>query len=89
VWYYWCLIILFSFLPFPRFHRVVTLLQICSTTKFVYIMLVFVHMFIFGAVFNTWEKTCTFCVSDPGKLHLTWCPPIAFIYHKAPCHYSL
>jgi hypothetical protein len=34
--YYWCSIILFSFLSFPEFHRVVPLLQMCSTIEFVY-----------------------------------------------------
>jgi hypothetical protein len=33
---YCCPIILFSFLSFPEFHRVVPLLQMCSTTEFVY-----------------------------------------------------
>jgi hypothetical protein len=53
------------------------------------IMLVFVYMFIFGSIFDIWEKTCSFCVSDPGSLHLTWCPPITFIYLQTTCHYSL
>jgi hypothetical protein len=34
--YYCCSVILFSFLSFPKFHRVVPLLQTCSTTEFVY-----------------------------------------------------
>jgi hypothetical protein len=34
--YYWCFIILFSFPSFPKFHRVVPLLQTCSTFEFVY-----------------------------------------------------
>jgi hypothetical protein len=34
--YYWCSIIFFSFPSFPEFHRVVPLLQICSTSEFVY-----------------------------------------------------
>jgi hypothetical protein len=34
--YYCCSIILFTFLFFPKFHRVVTLLQTCSTTEFIY-----------------------------------------------------
>jgi hypothetical protein len=63
-------------------------LQTCSTSEFVY-MLVFVHMFFFGSIFHIWEKTCHFCVSDPGLLHLTWCPPIASIYLQTKCHYSL
>jgi hypothetical protein len=36
MWYYWCSIILSSFPSFPKFHRVVPLLQTCSTTEFVY-----------------------------------------------------
>jgi hypothetical protein len=36
MWYYWCSIILFSFLSFSEFHRVVPLKQMCSTTEFVY-----------------------------------------------------
>jgi hypothetical protein len=30
------------------------------------IMLVFVYMFIFGSIFHIWEKTCIFCLSEPG-----------------------
>jgi hypothetical protein len=37
MWYYWISIILFSFfLSFHEFHRVVPLLQTCSTFEFVY-----------------------------------------------------
>jgi hypothetical protein len=36
LWYYWCSIILFSFPSFPKIHRVVPLLQTCSTSGFVY-----------------------------------------------------
>jgi hypothetical protein len=36
MWYYCCSVILFSFLSFPEFHRVATMLQRCSTTEFVY-----------------------------------------------------
>jgi hypothetical protein len=35
-WYYWSSIILFSFPSFLQFHRVVPLLQTCSTFEFVY-----------------------------------------------------
>jgi hypothetical protein len=28
----------------------------------------------FGTIFH---KTCGLCVSEPGLLHLTWCPPTA------------
>jgi hypothetical protein len=34
--YYWCSIILFPFPSFPKVHRVVPLLQTCSTYEFVY-----------------------------------------------------
>jgi hypothetical protein len=51
-------------------------------------MLVFVCMFVFGSILHVWEKTCSFCVSDPGLLHLTWCPLIAFIYLQTTCNYS-
>jgi hypothetical protein len=34
--YFWCSIILFTFITFHEFHRVVLLLQTCSTTEFVY-----------------------------------------------------
>jgi hypothetical protein len=34
--YYWCSILLFSFPSFLTFHRVVPLLQTCSTSEFVY-----------------------------------------------------
>jgi hypothetical protein len=43
-------------------------------------MLVFVYMFIFSSIFHVWEKTRGLFLSEPGLLHLTWCPPIAFIY---------
>jgi hypothetical protein len=36
MWYYWYSIILFSFFSFPEFHRVVPLLQTCSTTEFIH-----------------------------------------------------
>jgi hypothetical protein len=36
LWYYCSSTILFSFLSFPEFHRVVTLLQTCFTIEFVY-----------------------------------------------------
>jgi hypothetical protein len=77
MWYYWSSIIFFSFPFFPEFHRVVPLLQICSISEFVYDHACF------------WEKTCSFCVSEPGLLQLTWCPPIPSIYLQTTCHYSL
>jgi hypothetical protein len=45
--YYWCSIILSSFPSFPEFHRVVPLLQTCSTYEFVYDNACLVYMFIF------------------------------------------
>jgi hypothetical protein len=53
------------------------------------IMLAFVYTFIFGSIFHIWERTCSFSVSDPGLLHLTWCPPVASIYLQTTCHYSV
>jgi hypothetical protein len=42
-----------------------------------------------GSIFHEWEKTCGLCLSEPGLLHLIWCPPIASIYFPTTCHYSL
>jgi hypothetical protein len=67
--YYWCSIILFS--SFPKFHRVVPLLQTCSTIWVCIWSCLFLCMFIFGSIFHIWEKTCSFCISEPGLLHLT------------------
>jgi hypothetical protein len=36
LWYYRCSVTLFSFPSFPEFHRIVSLLQTCSTSEFVY-----------------------------------------------------
>jgi hypothetical protein len=37
-----------------------------------------------------WEKTCRLCLSEPGLLHLAWCPPIASIYLQTKrCQSSL
>jgi hypothetical protein len=90
LWYYWCSIILFSFPFFLKFHRVVPLLWTCSTSEFVYDHTYFLYiLFIFGSIFHVSEKTCSFRLSEPGLLHLTWCPPIASIYHQTTCYYSL
>jgi hypothetical protein len=43
----------------------------------------------FGSMLPVWVKTCSLCFSDPILIHLTWCPPIAFIYIQTTCHYSL
>jgi hypothetical protein len=47
VLYYWCLMILFFFPSFPKFHRVVPLLQTCSTFEFINDHAFFVYMLIF------------------------------------------
>jgi hypothetical protein len=47
LWYCWCFMILFSFPSFPMSHRVVLLLQSCSTSEFVYSHVCFVYVFIF------------------------------------------
>jgi hypothetical protein len=87
--YYWCYIILFSFPSFPEFHRVLPLLQACSTSEFVDDQACFVYIFVFGSIFHIWKKTCGFCVSDLGLLHLIWCLLFASIYLQTTCHYSL
>jgi hypothetical protein len=33
-----------------------------------------------GYIFLIWEKTCGYCPSEPGQLHLRWCSPVPFIY---------
>jgi hypothetical protein len=71
----------------PEFHGVVSLLQTCFISEFAYviIMLVLVCIFIFGSIFHVWEKTCCFCICEPGLVHLTWCPPIVSIYLQTTC----
>jgi hypothetical protein len=59
MWYYWCSIIFFSFPSFPWFHRVVPLLQTCSTSEFVYDyawFYVYVYLWIYLPCMreNTW-----------------------------------
>jgi hypothetical protein len=42
------------------------------------------------SIFYVWEKSCDLCLSEPGLLHLTWCPPISSIYLQIICwHNSL
>jgi hypothetical protein len=54
---------LFLFLSiFPQ----IPLLQKYSVTEFEYDHVCFVYILIFGPIFCVWEKTCVFCVSDPG-----------------------
>jgi hypothetical protein len=42
----------------------------------------------FGSIFHVWGKTCSLCLSEPGLLHLTWCPSIASIYLQTTCQNS-
>jgi hypothetical protein len=87
--YYWCSILLFSFPSFPKFHRVVPLLQICSTYEFVYCHACFYVYVCLLDLSSMYEKTCGLCLSEPGLLHVTWYPPIAYISLQTICHYSL
>jgi hypothetical protein len=80
----YCWRFLFSFPSFPKFHKVVPLLQTLSTSEFVYDRFVFVDMFI-GWI---WEKTCGLCFSEPSLHHLTWWPQIASIYLQTICCHS-
>jgi hypothetical protein len=41
------------------------------------IMLVFCICLSFGSTLHIWEKTWGLCLSEPGLIHLTWCPAIA------------
>jgi hypothetical protein len=84
-------VILFSFSSFPKFHRVVPLLQKCSMLRDCKLSFLFLCQYLsFGSIFHVWEKTCSLCLSEPGLHHLAWCPPIAFIYFQTICcHYSL
>jgi hypothetical protein len=62
MWYYCCSIILFSFLSFPKFYRVVTLLKTCSTTEFVYdnvCLCVYVYLWIYLPPMR--ENMCLLC----------------------------
>jgi hypothetical protein len=46
------------------------------------IMSVFVYMFIFWLYLPHVRENMLFCLSEPGLLHLTWCPPMASIYFQ-------
>jgi hypothetical protein len=75
----------------PEFHRAVPLVQTCSTSEVVYDHVCFcVYVYLLD-LFSTYErKSCGLCFSEPGLLHLTWCPPIASIYLQTTgCHLSL
>jgi hypothetical protein len=70
LWFYWCSIILFYFPSFPNFHRLVPLLQICSTYGFVYDHACF-HIYVYLlALSSIWKKTCGLCLFVPGLLSL-------------------
>jgi hypothetical protein len=78
--YYWCSVILFSFPSFPEFHRVVPLLQTCSTSEFIYDnagFCLYVYLWIY---LPHMRKKTAFVFLILAKLHLTWCLPIASIY---------
>jgi hypothetical protein len=32
----------------------------------------------FGSIFHMWKKSYGLCLSEPGLLHLTWCPQNCF-----------
>jgi hypothetical protein len=78
----------FSFPSFPKFHRGVPQLQTCSTSEFVYDHANFCVCLSLD-LSSTYERKCGLCVSEPGLLHLTWCPPIISLYLQTTCHYSL
>jgi hypothetical protein len=87
LWYGWSSIILF-FSPHPsssKFHYYNLVLH----RSLYMIMLIFVYMYIFLSIFHILEKTGGLCLSEPGLLYSTWCPPIAYIYFQTTCHYSL
>jgi hypothetical protein len=88
--YYWCSVILFYFPSFPKFHRIVLLLQTCPTSEFVYHHVCF-HIYVyFLALYSTHErKHAAFGLSEPSSLHLTWWPPVTSIYLQTKCHCSL
>jgi hypothetical protein len=75
LWLCWCSVVLFSFLSFSKFHRVVPLLQTCSTLWVSVGSCLFLCVCLsFGSVFHVWEKIHGFCLSQPGLLYLTLCP---------------
>jgi hypothetical protein len=69
----------FSF-PLSEFHRVISLLQTCSPSEFVHDHARFCIHFTFWIYPPCVRENMWLCVSVPGLLHLTWCPPIASIY---------
>jgi hypothetical protein len=81
---------LYHFLSFPSFsklHRVVLVLQTCSTYMFVYSVCfcVCVHLLDLSSIYE--RKHVAFVLSEHGLHHLTWCHSIASIYlHTTWCH---
>jgi hypothetical protein len=61
----------FSFPSFSELHRVVPLLQTCSTYEFVYDDVCFcVYVYLLDP-FSMYEGKRGLCLSEPGLLHLT------------------
>jgi hypothetical protein len=87
--HYWYSIILLSFPSFPKFHRVVPLLQTCSMYEFVYNHTYFCVCLPFESIFHVWEKICGLFFPEPGLLYLAWCLSVASVYIQITCHYSL
>jgi hypothetical protein len=89
LWYCWCSIILFSFPSFPEFHRVVPLLQTCSTYEIV-------HDYFYVYVYLL-DLSSTPCMRENMRLLSFWVwltslnmsPPMASIYLQITYHYSL
>jgi hypothetical protein len=84
--YYWCCIILFSFPSLPEFQKVSS-----TITSMFYIWAciwscLFLCIWLSLGISSTYES---FCVSDPGLCHATWCSPVTPIYFQITCHYSL
>jgi hypothetical protein len=73
----------------------------CSTYEFlcdhvcfcVNVYLLFICIYILslcGSIFHIWEKICSLGLglSEPGLLHLTWCPPVASVNLQTRwCHF--
>jgi hypothetical protein len=82
--------ILFSFPSYPELHRLVSLLQTCSVYKCVCDHICFYVYVCLLDLFSTYERKHVAFLFEPDLLHLTWCPPIAFIYLQTTwCHSSL
>jgi hypothetical protein len=69
------------FLPLLlRDPRVVSWLQTCFTYKFAYDNVCFCVCDYILDLSSAYERNCRLCHSEPGLLHLAWCPSIASIY---------